>query len=83
MLRAVMDTINDDTLLPALVIEMKNARHCPGHKNGCAKCAMRLRRPDNPGEAEEKEKIYVGPDNGNWHSRKLGSLKGWEGCKRW
>ena len=81
MSSAVMDAINDDTLLPALAIEMRSACHCPGRKNGCAKCAMRLRRPDNPGEAEKKEKIYVGLDSGNSHSRQLGSLKGWESCK--
>ena len=57
MLRAVMDTINDDTLLPALAIELKSVCHCPGRENGCAKCAMRLRRPDGPGEAEKRKKI--------------------------
>ena len=57
MLHAVMDTINDDTLLPALAIEMKSVCHCLGRENGCAKCAMRLRRPDSPGEAEKRKKF--------------------------
>lgn len=47
MLRAVMDAISDDMLLPALVIEMKSACHCPGRENGSAKRAMRL-RPRRP-----------------------------------
>ena len=72
MLRAVMDAISDDMLLPALVIEMKSACHCPGRENGSAKRAIRLRRPDGLGEAEDRKKIcdmgnkhLSGPDNGN------------------
>jgi len=61
MLRAVMDVINDDTLLPALAMETKGACHCPGHENGSAKCAMWLKRPDSLGEAEENEKNLCGP----------------------
>ena len=71
MLRAVMDAISDDMLLPALVIEMKSACHCPGRENGSAKRAIRLRRPDGLGEAEERKicdmgsEHLPGPDNGN------------------
>lgn len=83
MLRAVMDAINDDTLLPALAIEMKRACHCPGRENGSAKCAMRLRRPDSPGEAEEKKFMWARTTA----TRIVGILsspnKGWGSCKRW